>query len=89
MIDAGLTPEEMTPAVQETLTQNQALFAEGEEAWVVPTVTRGPIFPPGREGDGRGRKGTEEGAKHGQLGNWATGQLGNQPQPLEPNFLIS
>jgi uncharacterized 2Fe-2S/4Fe-4S cluster protein (DUF4445 family) len=41
----------------------------------------------GREGDGRGRKGTE--GATGQLGNWATGQLGNQPQPSEPNFLIS
>jgi hypothetical protein len=42
-----------------------------------------------RGGEGRGEKRREEGAKHGQLGNWATGQLGNQPQPPEPNFLIS
>jgi quinone-modifying oxidoreductase subunit QmoC len=31
----------------------------------------------------RGRRATR------QLGNWATGQLGNQPQSPEPNFLIS
>jgi len=37
----------------------------------------------GREGEGRGNW------KIRQLGNWATGQLGSQPQPLEPNFLIS
>jgi hypothetical protein len=38
-------------------------------------------------GEGRGGKG-KEGAI-GQSGNWATGQSGNQPQPPEPDFLIS